>query len=375
MREAVVLLDLSCLEIVPWTGVERTAVDLALALPRAVPEGRFVFVARRRLPPEIRASERVRRVDAHSLLPRPLFRRLVLPRIARAAGADILVSPVAAAAYASPARSVATIHDLGAFTAPEGGSGLRSALSRRAIRQAASRADVLVCVSEATRAALLARFPAAAGRTRVATPGVDPGFFAGGATADAAAEARRLLDLPAGPWAAVVGTVRRRRDLPVIARALEILDARGPAGIGVVWVGASVLGPRGVRRELGGFPAAGRIRFPGFVPREILPGFLHGASVLIAPSPHEGFGLPVLEAMAAGTPVIACRSGGLPEAGGDAALYFDPGDAEGLAEQLRAVIRNPEIRADRARLGRGRAGSFSVEESARRHWCAWVGKT
>src|SRR5262249_5526140 len=95
------------------------------------------------------------------------------------------------------------------------------------------------------------------------------------------------------------------------------------------------------------------------------------ADVLVFPSWYEGFGLPVLEAMAAGTPVVCSNAGSLPEVVGDAALTVDPGDAAALAAAVRAVLEDPALRAALEEKGRARSRLFTWEETARRVWSVY----
>jgi glycosyltransferase involved in cell wall biosynthesis len=104
----------------------------------------------------------------------------------------------------------------------------------------------------------------------------------------------------------------------------------------------------------------------GFVPQEDLPALYAGASMFVFPSLYEGFGLPVLEAMNQGTPVITADTSSLPEVGGDAVLYCDPSDTEGLARKMKELLLNPSLREELSQKGRARADMFSWNTFTRR---------
>ena len=109
----------------------------------------------------------------------------------------------------------------------------------------------------------------------------------------------------------------------------------------------------------------GAVLFAGHVPDDELVELYHGARALVLPSFLEGFGLPAVEALACGTPVVASTAGSLPEVVGDAGLYFDPDDPVGLDWALRRVLTDPSLRADLAAGGPARAGRFSWGRTAR----------
>jgi glycosyltransferase involved in cell wall biosynthesis len=104
--------------------------------------------------------------------------------------------------------------------------------------------------------------------------------------------------------------------------------------------------------------------FPGYVPGSDLPALYSAATGAIIPSVYEGFGLPVLEAMACGTPVISSGTSSLPELGGEAARYFDPYDVDGMARAIRAVWSDPDLRDDMSQRGIEQASRFSWERAA-----------
>jgi glycosyltransferase involved in cell wall biosynthesis len=107
-----------------------------------------------------------------------------------------------------------------------------------------------------------------------------------------------------------------------------------------------------------------RILFPGYVAADDLPALYGAATAAVMPSVYEGFGLPVLEAMACGTPVVSSATSSLPELGGEAAYYFDPYDLEGMANAIRDVWTDADLRADMSQRGLEQAARFSWERAA-----------
>jgi alpha-1,3-rhamnosyl/mannosyltransferase len=254
--------------------------------------------------------------------------------------------------------SVAVVYDLVAFD-----RAMRAPLGARAelitLPLAIRCASALACISEATRAALVARFPAAA-RTAVAVPlAADPAF---GVAEPGDAEAPKRHGITR-PYVLCAATVEPRKNLPRLIEAFAGLPPGLRDGYELVLVGARGWHEQesfsAVRRH------AGVVRTLGYVDDEELRALYRGAAAFAFPSLGEGFGLPVLEAMAAGTAVLTSGRSSLPEVGGDAARYVDPLDVASIRAGLAALLADPEERARRAALGRERAAAFSWARTAR----------
>jgi glycosyltransferase involved in cell wall biosynthesis len=250
-------------------------------------------------------------------------------------------------AAAAPARAVATVYDLIAFDRelrlPAG-----SAFERVTLPLAMRRGQTLVCISEATRAALVERFPRAKPLAHVVPLGVEARFFA---------------DSPEQPYILMTGTLEPRKN---IARALEAaaglpphlrerfeLRLAGPRGWGTDAIDAALARYGSSARHL------------GLVPDEQLPELYAGATLFLYPSLREGFGLPVLEAMAAGTAVVTSNGSSLPEVGGDAVRYVDPYDVASIRAGVAELLEDGARRERLAAAGRERARSFTWERTAR----------
>jgi glycosyltransferase involved in cell wall biosynthesis len=225
-------------------------------------------------------------------------------------------------------------------------------VERMTLGRAVRRAAEIVAISQATASALEARFPHAAGKVTVALLGVSPEL-------DVQAPA---TDLPPPGFVLAVGTLEPRKNLPRLAAAYaslpEELRRRHPLVI------AGALGwEAGPTTEALDALGAGAIRV-GYVSDAVLAQLYRRCAVFCYPSLGEGFGLPVLEAMAAGAPVLTSSVSSLPEVGGDAVAYCDPGSVEGIAESLRELLEDPARRAELAERGPARAALFSWEHTA-----------
>lgn len=217
------------------------------------------------------------------------------------------------------------------------------------------RSAAVLCVSAATERALLARFPSAAGRTVVAPLGVAPTLAAptGDATDD---------DLPAPGFVLAVGTLEPRKNLPRLVAAYARLDRELQAAHPLVVVGKLGWDTDETTAALDSLGE--RCLRLGYVPDAQLAELYRRCGAFCFPSLGEGFGLPVLEAMAAGAPVVTSNVSSLPEVGGDAVEYAAPTDVASIRAALERVLRSPERRAQLSARGRERARLFGWDRTA-----------
>lgn len=297
--------------------------------------------------------------------------RLPLGRRALAAGwergrgpgpaADVLLAPTL---LAPPARRplVVVIHDAVPWTHPETLTPRGVAFHRRMAARVAREAHAVLVPTAAVRDALAAWVPIPAGRVHVIGEGVSAGVLA--LPPDAAERARRL-GLPVR-YLLTVATLEPRKGLDVALDALALLPdsdvpllLAGPPG----WGGLDPLAEAARR----GLPA-GRVRLLGRLSDPDLAVVYAGAAALLAPSRSEGFGLPVLEAMAHGVPVVSSDVPALVEVGGGATRTVPVGDAPALAAAVAELLAGPGLREQLAAAGRSRAGAFSWQRTARLVW-------
>lgn len=238
--------------------------------------------------------------------------------------------------------SVSTVHDLSVFDVPWAFSRYRAAGERRLVASAIRRADALIAVSAFTAERIEARFGRQASVIHEApAPSMTP---------PGPEEVERVRRRYRLPWPAVLhlGTLEPRKNLDTLAEACQ------RAGLPLVLAGS-----------LGSYPPPARARVLGWVPGSDLPALFGSVSVVAYPSRYEGFGLPPLEAMACGAPVVASRIPPLCEILGSGAELVDCSRVEDLAAVLGDLARDPERRTELARAGLAQARTFSWEATAR----------
>jgi len=287
----------------------------------------------------------------------------MLPRLLRTLGVDVHHAPHYTMPLAAAVPTVVTIHDLSFFTHPEWHQPAKVAFFRAAIALASRRASALVAVS-ATTADLLASRVSPRAPVHVIAHGVDHDRFAAEDPGDDGAALARLGVRP--PYVAFLGTLEPRKDVPTLVRAFDRLAGSRP-DLTLVLAGARGWGVGAVEAAVGSARHRGRIRLLGFVAEADMPALLRRAAAVAYPSLEEGFGLPVLEALACGAPVVTTAGTVMQEVAGGAALLVPPGRADLLAEAIDAAVAGgPEIE-ERRRLGRDVAARHTWERSAAAH--------
>jgi glycosyltransferase involved in cell wall biosynthesis len=287
-----------------------------------------------------------------------------LPVAAQQVNADVIHSPY----YSMPLRpgrpSVVTIHDLTFFTEPELHSAVTSVFFKSAIRTAARRATRLIVPSKATRDELVRVLGADPTRIDVAYHGVDHSLFHRPDPGQVSQVSARL-GLHGKPYMAFLGALDPRKNVAALIKgwAGAVADIDDPPAL--VLAGGGGWSDE-VDAAVAAVPSHLRLVRPGYLPFSDLPGFLGGALVVAFPSRGEGFGLPVLEAMACGAPVLTTNCTSLPEVGGDAVAYTEP-DADSIQAALRGLIGDPAGREALALAGHARAQEFTWAASAEAH--------
>jgi glycosyltransferase involved in cell wall biosynthesis len=258
-------------------------------------------------------------------------------------GTNCIVPP------ARRAAEVVTIHDLTFVHFPE----LCDPVSLRfprLIRRALRRGAFVHADSETVAAEVIDHFGARPERVRVVPLGVEPSSSPGLPPGDPAPSGRRYV--------LALGTVEPRKDIPSLVRAFDMLAAGHP-DVELVIAGAPGWGEVALDTAVRASVHAGRIRRLGWVDDEERLALLRGAAVLAYPSLYEGFGLPPLEAMAAGVPVVATAAGAVPEVVGDAAVLVPIGDEGALAEAIAGVLDEPDLHRRLVVAGTRRAARFT----------------
>ncbi|MGI8513371.1 MAG: glycosyltransferase family 4 protein, partial [Solirubrobacteraceae bacterium] len=313
-------------------GVERWALEMANRLPRIDP-GRYRVAA----PPPALAFR-----AGH------VWEQAVLPARAARARAALVYCPANLSPLAWP-RCVLSLHDVAVLVHPEFYSRPYVAWQRALLPRIARRARLLHTVSEFSRGEIVQHLGVDPAGVAVVPGGVDDRFTPA-ADAGAAAGALGL----ALPYVLTVATPSGRKNLAALAAPARALAAEG---VELVVAG-------GGRDYLRGAAAGGGVRAVGYVEEALLPGLYAGARAFVLPSRHEGFGLPCVEAMASGGPVVAADRGGLPEACGDAALLVDPDDPEALTAAVLRATGDEAARVELRAAGLARAAELTWDRTA-----------
>ena len=278
---------------------------------------------------------------------RILWEQIVLPLEASRFHLDVMFNPGFTAPLALLCRSVTTFHDLQHKRHPEYFRWFDLPFWRFLLWAAAHRSDKLIAVSEATRADLLHYYRVPEQRVTVIHHGVDPRFFS-------------LNRSHTEPYLLCVSTLHPHKNLERLIRAFarrerpERLLLAGVRGFHAQTIEALIL-----NLEL-----KDRVEIKGWLPREELLHLYERAQAFIYPSTFEGFGMPVLEALAAGIPVACSNIPPIKEVAGDAALFFDPLDEEAIARAVDQILNDQPLRASLAKAGPERARPFTWRRTA-----------
>jgi glycosyltransferase involved in cell wall biosynthesis len=370
-------LEASILRSAGLGGIWRYTDSLIAALARIATPHRYslLFVNKpwaRVAPPPV-PSPSMRVVDVTSIsnfvftffcppVPRGPFRRIAV---------DAFLGPVSVFHSINTAvlpqrqgRRVVTVHDLTCLLFPQLHPVDRRVLFGLSIRRAAKLADAIIVPSAATGRDLAARFPSADHRIRVVPHAAGAAFVPRASEECAPLLARHALR--PRDYLLFVGNIEPRKNLQALLDAYGVMRKGGRAGPPLVIAGGAGWKNRGIHETAASSPFAGDIRFLGHVPDAELPTLVAGALGFVYPSLYEGFGLPPLEAMACGTPVITSNRSSLPEVVGDAAIVVDPDDRAALADAMATLVSDEALRDDLAERGLERARRFSWDETARR---------
>jgi glycosyltransferase involved in cell wall biosynthesis len=344
-------------------GVSRYTYRLVEGLARAGGGDRYtVFVAGR----EAAAVRPLSREDFRLVpggwrteqpLRRVLWERLALARAVRRVRADVFHSPVNVLPPRLPCPAVVTIHDLAFLHYPQFFRPARRAYQRALTVRSARAATRVIAVSECTRRDLV-RLGVDPARVRVVYPAVEERFRPE-ADAGRLAAFRRAHGLPER-YLLYLGTLEPRKNLGGLLEAYARMRARDAGAPALVIAGAKGWYYDEVFARVRALGIERAVSFAGYVDDADQPLWYAAAELFIYPSWFEGFGLPVAEAMACGTPVITSEVSSLPEVAGDAAVLVDPRDAEALAHAMQTVCADAQTRRRLALAGPRQAQRFSA---------------
>ncbi len=293
-------------------------------------------------------------------LPRPV--RLVWEQargaaLARRVAADVWHGPHYTMPLALGIPAVVTVHDMTFFDHPEWHERTKVAYFRRIIRAAAARAEVLMCDSAFTATRLRAHVEPH-GDVRVVPLGVDAARFASTERTRADDLTRLAAHGVEPPFIAFAGTLEPRKNVPGLIDAFARVAPDHP-DVRLVVAGGDGWGATAVRDAIAGSGVATRIVRPGYLDDDTLVALLRRAEVVAYPSFEEGFGLPALETLACGTPLVTSAGSALAEVVGDAAVVVDPNDAGVLARAIAAIVDDPARASELRDAGPRRAAEFT----------------
>ncbi len=285
-----------------------------------------------------------------------------LPLAAAAAGVQVLHGLLNVSPLLAPCRQVVTVHDLTYLITPEAHPRRRRAWLALAGRWSLRRAAAVLVDSQSTGRDLISWQNANPDRLVVAYPGLDPALATAPAQ-ESLLRFRRQRNIP-DRYLLYLGTIEPRKNLDRLIAAFARLVQRGYPGWLVIAGGAGWgnVNLQGLAEDAG---VAARVLSPGYVPEAEKPLWYAAADGFVYPSAYEGFGLPVLEAMACGTAVAASDISSLPEVVGDAGLLFDPNNIDSMVAALEQICSNSQRIQSLRQKGLRRAREFTWAETAR----------
>lgn len=256
--------------------------------------------------------------------------------------------------------TVLTVHDLVYYLFPAYHKRLNYWFLNAAMPLFVRRASALIAISESTKRDLMRIYGVAEEKITVVYEAASPIFRP--ATPEQVAEVKRRYGLPER-YLLALGTIEPRKNLIRLLGALRLLRQKDPE-LSLVIVGSAGWLYQDFFQALEKLDDPKAVLLSGYVPDEDLPAVISGAAAYVLASLYEGFGLPILEAMACGTPVVCSNTSSMPELGGDAARYFNPQDTWDMAAAIGAVLEDADLRAEMRQRGIAQAARFSWQRTA-----------
>lgn len=352
-------------------GLSRHIYELVTTLPRSDQSASFVaFVGNGDIPPDFTAGMPPNLKLSRSRFPtgrapvRIAWEQMILPLAAARTKLDLLHCPVSVRPFISPCPVVITIHDLIFLRYPKSYHPAKQIYLRAMSRWSARRATHIIAVSEATRQDAIELLGVSPRRVTTIHNGVGEQFVP--LPAEEVERFRHKHGL-SGRTILYLGTLEPRKNITLLLNAFKEIEARPEYADVKLIIGGS----KGwyyeeifATAERLGLTGTDRLRFLGRVPDEELPLWYNVADVFAYPSLYEGFGLPPLEAMSCGTPVVVSNTSALPEVVGDAGVLLDPEDASGWAMALMDLLSNRAKAQELAARGLRQAQKFTWQRAA-----------
>jgi glycosyltransferase involved in cell wall biosynthesis len=351
----------------PLTGIGRYTVELARALARAESSLELTLLAAGK--PEALRGDGGRWAELAMpgcrLLPGLMtLGNVLIPAAARRLGLDVVHDPTGVTPLvfgAAGARIVVTVHDVFAWSYPGTSSPLDTLIYRHWLPRVLPRAETVITVSHHSKTDIIRYLGVAADKVQVIHLAISNRYRP--TTTQEIAAARSRYNLPQN-CILITGSVEERKNTRRLLEAYAQLR-RGGEQRPLVIAGARRRKSAGVVETVSRLGLERQVIFTGYVAEADLPAVYSGADLFVFPSLYEGFGLPPLEAMACGAPVVCSNAASLPEVVGDAALLFDPQDVDGMAEAMQRVLADTALRQEMRQRGLARAQQFTWERTAR----------
>ena len=286
-----------------------------------------------------------------------------LPLVRALKGVDLLHSPVSAPPLWAPCKTVVTVHDLTFELYPQTMYWLHRYYWRFFLTRSIFRAERIIADSVSTKKGLVECFNVSEDLISAVPLCCASQFYE--LPRDGAVDALKRKLAICNRYILFVGTLEPRKNIPTLIKAFHLAKHEGGIEHLLVIAGSKGWLFESIFRMVKELGLEHDVIFTGFVVDEELPSLYQGADLFVYPSLYEGFGLPVLEAMACGTPVITSNSSSLPEAVGDAGILVDPQDVEGLARVMLKVLSNEALSDELAHKGKLQAQWFTAERMAR----------
>lgn len=340
------------------TGVGRYLLNLLQHFPDLRPDFFFTLYTDRPIPvPQRAATLRTKILTGHPWL----WKQVLMPIEQKRAHTDLFFVPSYSTPVCNPTHAVVTIHDMIYTRYPQWTTRLERWRFATIVRYSARFASRIIAVSEATRKDILALTGVSPRKVKVIYEGVDPIFRELPAENLVAAGARLGLALP---FILYVGSLHYRRNVKRLLQAFAQLKQAEKIPHQLVLCGLNLFEHHELEHWVTELQLVEHVKYFGYVTDEDLVALYNLAELFVYPSMYEGFGLPVLEAMACGTPVITGNSSSLPEVAGDAALLIDPHDTLALSRAMASLIREASLRQELRERGQAQCRKFAWRTAA-----------
>ncbi|HEY4707269.1 MAG TPA: glycosyltransferase family 1 protein [Thermodesulfobacteriota bacterium] len=340
--------------------------NLVRSMARVAPENEYLLYVNRESA-GLLGAEGIREVQcnvaAESRPMRILYEQTMLPILARRHGLDALLSAGMTAPFFCPVTSVLTVYDLQHVNEPQNFNRWYLLFLKTIISLSARSAKSVLTLSEKSRRDIVRVYGLSPERVAVTYLAADRSVFYRRSEAEIAS-LKEKYGLPEEFILYIASSLPHKNYERLLCAFAEV--RRKMPDIKLVLIGARDYGHEAIRARIASLGLSDGVLFLGWLPFEEIPVIYSAASLFVFPSLHEGFGIPVLEAFASGTPVVCSRIEPLDEVAGDAALFVDPLSADAIAEGILRVLGDSQLKDALRAKGLKRAGEFSWERTASR---------